>query len=286
MSAPEILTNPIAARRWSLGHQASAHRAALVPTMGALHDGHLALVDVARRHADHVMVSVFVNPTQFNRAEDFESYPRVVDDDLAICAAHGVDAVYLPSADAMYPAGFDTRIEPGSIASRWEGEHRAGHFSGVATVVMKLLNACVPNVAVFGSKDLQQLAVIRRTVRDLDLGVDIVAADTVREADGLAMSSRNRRLDPIARHSALSIYQGLQAAVASAHAGHELEAIERAARASIDRSADEIDYVAVVDTTTFERPMAIVDGCDYSLIVAAWFGGVRLIDNVSLPRRV
>jgi pantoate--beta-alanine ligase len=151
---------------------------------------------------------------------------------------------------------------------------------------MKLLNACVPNVAVFGSKDLQQLAVIRRTVRDLDLGVDIVAADTVREADGLAMSSRNRRLDPIARHSALSIYQGLQAAVASAHAGHELEAIERAARASIDRSADEIDYVAVVDTTTFERPMAIVDGCDYSLIVAAWFGGVRLIDNVSLPRRV
>jgi pantoate--beta-alanine ligase len=284
MSTPVILRDPASARRWTLEHQASARRVALVPTMGALHRGHLALVDVARSHADHVIVSIFVNPTQFNRAEDFDSYPRVIDDDLAICAEHGVDAVYLPAAEAMYPSGFDTRIEPGSIASKWEGEHRAGHFSGVATVVIKLLNACAPDVAVFGAKDLQQLTVIRRTVTDLDLGVDIVAGDTIRESDGLAMSSRNRRLDSVARQRALAIHRGLLAAVACANAGHGPDAIERAARDLIDPAADDVEYVAVVDSATFERSPTMIDGCDYSVIVAAWFGGVRLIDNMALPR--
>ena len=282
MTSAEILQKPADARRWTRHRQELGRRVALVPTMGALHAGHLSLIDRARVVADHVIVSIFVNPTQFNRTEDFDTYPRTTDEDLSICASHGVDAVYLPTVQTMYPEGHQTRIEPGALALQWEGAHRPGHFAGVATVVAKLLNACVPDVAVFGAKDRQQLAVIRRTVLDLDLGVDILAAPTLREDDGLAMSSRNRRLDPASRSAAAAISRGLDEARAMASRSDKPTEIARAAREIISEEADEIDYVAVVDIDTFDTPDVVVDPPRCALIVAAWFGGVRLIDNILL----
>lgn len=282
MIMPTELISPQEARAWTARAHALGERVALVPTMGALHDGHLALVELGRSVADRVIVSIFVNPTQFNRADDFENYPRTVDDDLTRCATAGVDAIYLPTVDAMYPSGFDTRIEPGVVAERWEGAHRPGHFSGVATVVTKLLNACSPDVAIFGQKDCQQLAVIRRTVTDLDLGVEIIGAPTVREADGLAMSSRNRRLTPDARTAAVAIYRGLLKGVAKARMAAPPDEVEHVVRAEIEPAADSIEYVAFVNRSTFEPVEANYSPSDCALIVAAWFAGVRLIDNMSI----
>jgi len=198
-----VFDAPGAMSAWSGRQRVAGQRVALVPTMGALHDGHLALIDEARSHADLVVVSIFVNPLQFNRSDDFDAYPRPIDDDLALCAAHGVDAVYAPRATAMYPAGFETHVSPGSLAEVLEGAQRPGHFRGVTTVVAKLFGAVRPHVAVFGQKDFQQLAIIRRMTTDLDMGIEIVGMATVREADGLAMSSRNRRLSPAQRDAAV-----------------------------------------------------------------------------------
>ena len=185
------LTTPSDALNWATARHREGSTIALVPTMGALHQGHAALIKRANQLCDLTVVSIFVNPTQFDRTSDFDTYPRTIDDDIALCATAGVDAVYMPTAEAMYPAGFDTSIDPGALATRWEGEHRAGHFSGVATVVTKLLTAVQPDTAVFGEKDFQQLAIIKHVVRDLGLAVEIVGEPTVRETDGLAMSSRN-----------------------------------------------------------------------------------------------
>ncbi|MCY7299178.1 MAG: pantoate--beta-alanine ligase [Ilumatobacteraceae bacterium] len=210
MSDLALFDGPAAMSAWSDAQRIAGRRVVLVPTMGALHQGHLALIDEARRHADVVVVSIFVNPLQFNRSDDFDAYPRPIDDDLALCAEHGVDALYAPHASAMYPPGFETHVSPGPLADMLEGAQRPGHFRGVTTVVAKLFGAARPHVAVFGQKDFQQLAVIRRMTIDLDMGIEVVGMPIVREYDGLAMSSRNRRLSPAQRAAAVCVSQALQ----------------------------------------------------------------------------
>jgi pantoate--beta-alanine ligase len=247
--------------------------------MGALHAGHDALVAEARRRATAVIVSIFVNPIQFDRANDFDRYPRAMDDDLAACRAAGVDAVYAPTAAVMYPPGFQTRVVPGALADSFEGEMRPGHFEGVTTVVTKLLAATVPDVAIFGQKDYQQLAIVRQMVADLDLGVEIVAVPTSREPDGLARSSRNIRLAADDRAAAVVIPTALRAA-AAAYANGERDGARLRAIATdlLEREPRaKAEYIAVVDASTLE-PLDTVDR-PAVILTAVWFGDVRLIDN-------
>ena len=248
--------------------------------MGALHRGHATLIERSQALCDHTVVSIFVNPTQFDRSDDFDLYPRTLDVDIALCDSLGVNAVYAPTIDAMYPEGFETSIDPGSLAHRWEGEHRPGHFAGVATVVTKLLTAVQPHIAVFGEKDFQQLAVIQRVVRDLGLPVTVVGEPTVREDDGLAMSSRNIHLNPEARAQATSIKQAIDQALDRSTSTDSPNDIVEQVTNDIQRSGGTVDYVAVVDRLTLE-PVTDLNS-DTRLLVAAWFGGVRLIDNVAL----
>jgi pantoate--beta-alanine ligase len=275
----ELVTTPAALRVWSDAHRVAGRRVALVPTMGALHAGHLALVDEARRHADIVIVSIFVNPLQFDRPDDFAGYPRPIDDDLALCRAHAIDAVYAPLAAAMYPDGFQTHVEPGSLGDVLEGTHRPGHFRGVTTVVAKLFHAARPHVAIFGQKDFQQLTIIRRMNDDLDMGIDIIGLPTVREADGLALSSRNRRLSPAQRVAAACVPRMLDTVVHQ-YRGGEVDATVLAEMGRDIVAAEPLarfEHLVIVDGRTL-RAVPIVD--EHSVAVAAvWFGDVRLIDN-------
>jgi pantoate--beta-alanine ligase len=254
-------------------------RVAVVPTMGALHSGHTALIEAAGRRADVVIVTIFVNPLQFNQRADFDLYPRPLEGDLEVCRSLGVDAVYAPTAAVMYPSQFDTRVVPGALAERLEGPMRPGHFEGVTTVVIKLFNATEPDLAVFGRKDYQQLAIVRRMVADLDLSIEIVGVATVREPDGLARSSRNARLTPGDRAAAAAIPAALQSAV-DLHAAGERDAaaligVARRVLASEPRARPE--YVEIVDAETLE-PVSEIDRAAV-IVVAVWFGDVRLIDN-------
>jgi pantoate--beta-alanine ligase len=251
--------------------------------MGALHAGHLALIEEAGRRCDIVVVSIFVNPLQFNRSDDFDQYPRPIDADVDACRAAGVDAVYAPTAAVMYPEGFQTHVEPGALAESLEGSSRPAHFRGVATVVAKLFGAIQPDIAVFGQKDFQQLTIIRRMVIDLDMDVVIVAVPTVRESDGLAISSRNSRLSVEDRYAAVCVVQALHLAVGAVEVG-ERDA-ERLVALASERIAAEprakLDYVEIVDPVTLD-PLTVLDG-PATIVAAAWFGDVRLIDNLSLP---
>jgi pantoate--beta-alanine ligase len=274
------LSAPSDAHRWSDERRRDGQSIGLVPTMGALHRGHAALIERSQALCDLTVVSIFVNPTQFDRSDDFDLYPRTLDDDLALCDSLGVNAVYMPTVDAMYPDGFDTTIDPGSLAHRWEGEHRPGHFAGVATVVTKLLTAVQPHIAIFGEKDFQQLAVIQHVVRDLGLPVTVVGEPTVREDDGLAMSSRNVHLAPDARARATSIKQAIDRALdRSTNTGSPSDIVEQVT-ADIQQAGGAVDYVAVVDRLTLEPAAGLNDNTQ--LLVAAWFDGVRLIDNAAL----
>lgn len=278
----EVCTTPADLSAWSDRHRVAGRRVGLVPTMGALHDGHMALVADARRHADVVIVTIFVNPLQFNRPDDFANYPRPIDDDLEICRAHGVDAVYAPVAATMYPDGFQTHVEPGSLADVLEGAQRPGHFRGVTTVVTKLFNAARPHVAVFGQKDFQQLAIIRRMAADLDMGIDIVGMPTVREPDGLAMSSRNRRLSPEQRAAAVCVPASLRAVRNAVAAGvRDAEAVVAVGRAVVDAEPlARFEHLELVDGDTLQ-PVTVVDERSVA-VTAVWFGDVRLIDNALL----
>ena len=256
----------------------------LVPTMGALHLGHASLIERAREIADHgtsrVVVSIFVNPLQFGDPADFANYPSTFDDDLAMCERLGVSAVYAPGASDVYPEGYATTVSVSGVSARWEGASRSGHFDGVATVVTKLFAACRPKVAVFGRKDLQQVAVVRRLTRDLDLGVDIVAAPTVRDHDGLALSSRNVRLGPDARRRALVLPAALRLGVEVA-LGEGVPAARRAMLASVEELPEiEVDYLDFVDDATMEPVDRVAPGT--SAIGAIVVSGVRLIDNLEL----
>ena len=254
----------------------------LVPTMGALHDGHFALVDTARRHTDVVVVSIFVNPMQFERADDFDQYPRTIESDLAACRAHGVDAIYAPTATAMYPHGFTTSVAPGPLADVLEGAARPGHFRGVTTVVAKLFNATQPHIAVFGEKDFQQLAIIRRMTLDLDMPIEIIGLPTVREADGLAMSSRNRRLSDAQRQAAVVVPVMLQAVRSCFRSGERhTDVLLRAGRAVVDAEPlARFERLDLIDADTL-RPVKIAD-LNTRLVTAVWFGDVRLIDNCAI----
>lgn len=268
-----------ALRDWREAARRAGHRVGFVPTMGALHEGHLALVDEARRRSDLAVMSIFVNPLQFGPSEDFARYPRDLARDRALAEARGVDLLFTPSAEAMYPPGADTRVVPGAAAVRWEGEQRPGHFAGVLTVVLKLFHLVQPDLAVFGQKDIQQATLIRRMVRDLDLPVELVVARTVRESDGLALSSRNAYLRPEERREALALSRGLLQADAAWRRGTRDAA---ALRAIIERefglSPGVIpDYIAVADPETLE-PVSVA-GSGTIIAVAARVGATRLLDN-------
>lgn len=256
----------------------------LVPTMGALHDGHMSLVEAARRAgAQHVVLSIFVNPKQFGPNEDLAKYPRTFDADLARCEASGVDTVYAPRAEAMYPPGFETHVEVERVTLPFEGAVRPGHFRGVSTVVAKLFNATGPCIAAFGQKDYQQLCAIRRMVLDLDMPVRVLACPIAREPDGLAMSSRNRFLSADERARAGSISAGLRAAD-RAFAGGERDraALEQLARAPIEAAQGVIDYVAVVGAVDLAPSPGPAISDESVALVAARFGSTRLLDNCVL----
>ncbi|MBI3768345.1 MAG: pantoate--beta-alanine ligase [Deltaproteobacteria bacterium] len=268
-------------------------RVALVPTMGALHAGHLSLVEIARRHADKVVASVFVNPTQFDRADDFARYPCDLERDGGLLATAGVDLLFAPQASDMYPVGAQTTVTVEQLAEPLCGAHRPGYFRGVATVVLKLFLAVRPHVAVFGEKDYQQLALIRRMVRDLHLEIDVVGAPIVREEDGLAMSSRNRHLDAAERAAATCLARALAVAEERVAAGErDAAALVAAATAELGREPRaRIEYAAVVHPETLS-PLARLCDRDSSaaapasdvadralLALAVWIGGTRLIDN-------
>ena len=252
----------------------------LVPTMGALHEGHLSLIEHAREQCDRVVVSLFVNPAQFNQGSDLERYPRPEARDATLAARAGADLLFAPAVEEVYPAGFATSVEVLGVSERLEGASRgASHFRGVCTVVTKLLCMCQPDVACFGEKDAQQVVVIRRLVHDLNLPVRIDVCPTVREPDGLAMSSRNAHLNPAERARALSLHRALSAAAEHATAGERsAEALLDAARAAI--VPVEPEYLALVDPNTLE-PVTQLDR-PALLAVAAQIGDTRLIDNVTL----
>jgi pantoate--beta-alanine ligase len=257
------------------------YRVAFVPTMGALHDGHLALIARAKEQAQRVVVSIFVNPLQFNDPADLDRYPRQEEDDLAKLREAGCDLVWLPIASEFYPEGFATKIHVSGVSDRWEGEHRPGHFDGVATVVAKLFVDVAPDVALFGEKDFQQLSVIRRMSSDLGLGVEIVGVPTVRDDDGLALSSRNALLPTDERERAVALPQALEAArEAIAGGGSVAEALRSAKQSLIDAGFLKIDYFALVDDATLEPLEVMQEGS--RLIAAASIGNVRLIDNLAV----
>ena len=267
--------------------QQSPRPLGLVPTMGALHEGHLALVRRARRENAALAVSIFVNPAQFGPQEDLAQYPRDLERDLDLLRAEGVDLVFVPAPEEVYPPGFDTWVEPGELATRLEGAVRPGHFRGVATVVAKLFNIIRPDRAYFGQKDGQQVAVIRRLTADLNLGPEIVVAPTVRDADGLALSSRNAYLTAAQRAAAPVIYQALRRAEELRRAGvQDAEQLRQAARALLEGELliEAIDYVSVADADTLEELDDVQGRAMVS--VAVRIGRVRLIDNVMLEPEI
>ncbi|MEU8796266.1 pantoate--beta-alanine ligase [Spirillospora sp. NPDC048819] len=257
---------------------------ALVPTMGALHEGHRSLIRQARRSADAAAVSIFVNPLQFAPGEDFDRYPRTFDTDLEACAAEGVDLVFAPTRDVMYPGEPQVTIKSGPMGEIVEGAARPGHFDGMLTVVLKLLNLVRPDVAIFGEKDAQQLAMIRRMVADLNVPVRVAGGPTVREPDGLALSSRNRYLSASERHTAAALSRALRAGADAAAEGPE--AVIGAANAVLDKAATAdpplvLDYLVLVDPGTFTTITGPRTG-PAVLAVAGRVGTTHLIDNVSL----
>ena len=257
-------------------------RVALVPTMGALHEGHLSLVRRARAEADLVVMSIFVNPLQFGPGEDLARYPRDPEGDAAQARAAGVDVLFAPVAEELYPHAPRVAVAPVGLGERWEGALRPGHFAGVLTVVLKLLNVVQPDVALFGQKDFQQAAIVRAMVADLDVPVRIVVAPIVREADGLALSSRNRYLAPDQRREAARLSLALDAARAVYDGGErDAATLQAAARAVLDAApAVAVDYLALVDGASLEPVERASPG--NALLLAARFGDTRLLDNVVL----
>jgi pantoate--beta-alanine ligase len=251
--------------------------------MGALHAGHLSLVRQARRRADAIVVSIFVNPIQFNSRSDFEGYPRDDLRDADLLERAGVDVLFLPTAGEIYPPGFQTRVEVTELTRPLCGAHRPGHFAGVTTVVAKLFLAVKPDVAIFGAKDYQQLQVVRQMVRDLNFDIEIVAGETVREADGLAMSSRNVRLSTVERQRAHAVPRAIERVKRAAAAGEaDLAALVAEFTSEIDRAGARVEYAEIRHPETLEAVPRLGDRA--LLAVAVWVGDVRLIDNAVLER--
>jgi pantoate--beta-alanine ligase len=284
--ALKLLRGVEEARRLSMDVHRRGDRLALVPTMGYLHDGHLALMREAIGAADRVVATIFVNPMQFGPNEDLSRYPRDLSGDLAKCEAAGVEAVFAPDAAEIYPPGFQTFVEVTEVSRGLCGERRPGHFRGVATVVAKLLSLFRPHVAVFGEKDYQQLHVIRRLNLDLNLGSEIVSVPTVREQDGLAMSSRNACLSPSERARALSLSSGLRLAQELASSGvHQVRDLLKAMRQELERAQVREDYIAIVDEQTLAPLEELPSSRPARALVAAFVGRTRLIDNAAVDAR-
>jgi pantoate--beta-alanine ligase len=280
---PLVYETPLAIRAWSRELCREEKTLALVPTMGALHPGHRALLQAARSAADAVVASIFVNPAQFGEDEDLASYPRDLRADLTVCAEEGVDAVYAPTSLAVYSADHSTWVHEDALASGLEGASRPGHFQGVLTVVLKLFNTVEPDLAIFGQKDIQQALLIRRMVRDLHLPVEIQVAPTVRDEDGLALSSRNRRLSTEDRRRAPALWQALSASRECLEAGESRPEQIRAAGLAILEAVPglTVDYLQVVDLETLAPPRQI--GRPLVVAGAVRLGGTRLIDNIVCP---
>jgi pantoate--beta-alanine ligase len=277
----QIVRESIALREIVEGWRGAGERAALVPTMGALHAGHIALVDAAKDEADRVIASIFVNPLQFNDAGDLDRYPRQEARDKALLEEAGCDVLWMPTVEQFYPEGFATTVHVAGVSERWEGAHRPGHFDGVATVVAKLFAAARPDLAIFGEKDFQQLAVIRRLNDDLGLGVEILGLPTVRDEDGLALSSRNALLSLDERKRAVELPHALREAARAIGAGESVaEALDRARARLGEAGFGKVDYVALVDSATL-KPLETARGA-MRLIAAATIGTTRLIDNISV----
>jgi len=264
------------------GARQNAARIGFVPTMGALHSGHLSLVERARAECDLVVMSIFVNPLQFGPTEDFTRYPRPIEEDERLATQSGVDILFTPGADDMYPDGRMITVTAGEHGKKWEGAVRPGHFDGVLTIVAKLFNVVQPDISVFGRKDLQQAALVKSLVRDLDFPMTIIVAPTVRESDGLALSSRNRYLSEVDRGHALSLIRALRAVSASFDSGvSDARELESAGRDVIDAVPQiSLDYLAVVNPDTMEQETRAGRGS--AAIIAARVGSTRLIDNLIL----
>jgi pantoate--beta-alanine ligase len=278
--SPRVFRTLDEVKTWAADLRRTGHRLALVPTMGYLHEGHLSLMREGRHRADVVATSIFVNPTQFGPKEDLARYPRDLQGDVARCSGAGVDVIFAPEAGAMYPQGYQTYVEVTEVSKGLCGDRRPGHFRGVATIVTQLLCLFRPDVALFGEKDYQQLQVIKALNRDLHLGAEIVGMPTVREPDGLAMSSRNAYLTAEERKRALAISRGLAAAQAlyragTAQASALMEAVRRELRAADLRE----DYVELVDAEHLTPLSTVQPGQPARLLVAAFCGATRLIDN-------
>jgi pantoate--beta-alanine ligase len=269
-------------QQWSSNEHKAGNTVGFIPTMGALHEGHAHLFSRSVSEQHRTVVSIFVNPLQFNNEGDLDVYPRQLEQDIVIAEQQSIDVLFVPSQDEMYPAGFSSTVSAGAIATSMEGLHRPGHFDGVATVVIKLLNAVQPNVAYFGEKDFQQVAVIRQLVRDLNLSCNIASVPTVREPNGLALSSRNARLTPETKTEARQIYSFLQQIVEAIHSDKISTEILRIRFTDEIRTTTSgtVEYLEVVDSKTLQPVLAVDAGC--TICVAVWFGDVRLIDNISV----
>ena len=282
MGDVKVLTRIADVRQVVAAARAQGKRIGFVPTMGALHEGHLRLVDAARSNADFVVLSIFVNPLQFGPNEDLAKYPRDVAGDIVRARARGADVIFAPDVGEMYSEkGTRTRVAPIGLDERWEGAARPGHFGGVLTVVAKLFNIVLPDIAVFGQKDAQQAAIVRAMVRDLDFPLEITVVPTVREADGLALSSRNVYLSADDRRRAVALSRALSTMQTAFSRGErDASALEKAGLQILARDAIEPDYLAVVDPETLEPVATASAGC--VVLLAARVGPTRLIDNISL----
>lgn len=278
----ELFTTAADLNAWSAAQKRQGHRVALVPTMGYLHEGHLSLIREARKHCECVVVSIFVNPTQFAPNEDYDAYPHKEEDDIALCKAEGAAAVFLPQPSEMYPADASTWVEETVLSKGYCGAQRPIHFRGVCTVVAKLFNIAQPDVAVFGQKDFQQVAVIKRMVRDLNFPIQIIRAPIIRDEDGLAKSSRNTYLSADARKRALSLSRALFNAKAAVEAGEcDAAKLEAEVRATVTAEGWMPDYVNVIDIETLMPLEKIIPGAS-AMLIACRSDGIRLIDNILL----
>ncbi|MEI2384137.1 pantoate--beta-alanine ligase [Breoghania sp. JC706] len=278
-ATPRLIRTTQDLQAWSDGCRRDGRTIAMVPTMGALHAGHLSLVKAAAEKADAVVVSIFVNPTQFGPGEDFDAYPRTEAADVEKLTGHGVEVVFAPNAAEMYPDGFATTVTVGGPSAGLETDFRPHFFAGVATVVTKLLLAARPHYAVFGEKDYQQLLVVKRLARDLNIGTEIVGRPTVREADDLALSSRNAYLDAAARRAASRLPAVLRHVVIALEAGAPVEAALADGRAALEREGFAVDYLSLCDAETLSAPRP---NAPRRLLVAARIGTTRLIDNMGV----
>jgi pantoate--beta-alanine ligase len=280
LAGPDIVRTRDALRARVRDWHLLGMRVGVVPTMGALHEGHLSLVEAAKRDCDRVIVTLFVNPTQFNNPDDLKTYPRTEESDAAKLAPLGVDLLYAPEVSEIYPDGFATKVSVAGLPEVMCGAHRPGHFDGVATVVTKLFTQTQADVAYFGEKDFQQLQIVRRLAKDLDLTVEIVGCETVREPDGLALSSRNLRLSKEARAIAPELNRAMREMVTAVRSGVSVNEARAAARARLETAGFEsVEYLDLRDAD-LEALDAVQPGA--RLFAAAWLGGVRLIDNIAV----